>query len=142
VTNPLGMASTGFYVREADIGRLAQPQIDPATGERPALPDVTKKPRLLSGGGGIVSTVGDYLHFCEMLLHRGAWGEARLLAPSTITLMTSDALPPGVGFTERAKTLMSDLSPMPAVGQGFGLGFAVRTAQGHNPLPGTVGTYY
>jgi CubicO group peptidase (beta-lactamase class C family) len=28
------------------------------------------------------------------------------------------------------------------MGQGFGLGFAVRTAEGHNPLPGSVGTYY
>jgi CubicO group peptidase (beta-lactamase class C family) len=58
ITRPLGMTSTGFYVREADVGRLAQPQIDPATGNRPTLPDVTRKPRWLSGGGGMVSTVG------------------------------------------------------------------------------------
>ena len=31
---------------------------------------------------------------------------------------------------------------MPSVGQGFGLGFAVRTATGRNPLPGNVGTFY
>jgi CubicO group peptidase (beta-lactamase class C family) len=142
VTKPLGMASTGFYVREADVGRLAQPQIDPATGERPALPDVTKRPRWFSGGGGMVSTAGDYLRFCEMLLHRGGWEEVRLLAPATVKLMTSDALPLGVRYTERSKTLISDISPMPAMGQGFGLGFAVRTADGHNPVPGNVGTFY
>jgi CubicO group peptidase (beta-lactamase class C family) len=142
VTKPLGMTSTGFQVREADAARLAQPQIDAATGQRPALPDVTKRPRWLSGGGGMVSTAGDYLHFCEMLLHRGGWGEARLLAPATVTLMTSDALPPGVGYTERAKERISDISPMPAMGQGFGLGFAVRTAEGYNPLPGNIGTFY
>jgi CubicO group peptidase (beta-lactamase class C family) len=90
----------------------------------------------------MVSTAGDYLRFCEMLLHRGFWEEARLLAPATIRLMTSDALPPGIGFTERAKTMISDISPMPAMGQGFGLGFAIRTAEGHNPLPGTVGNFY
>jgi len=129
-------------VREADVGRLAQPQIDPATGQRPTLPDVTQRPRWLSGGGGMVSTAGDYLLFCEMLLHHGGWGEARVLAPATVTLMTSDALPPGIGYTERAKTMISDISPMPAVGQGFGLGFAVRTDAGHNPLPGNVGTFY
>jgi CubicO group peptidase (beta-lactamase class C family) len=28
------------------------------------------------------------------------------------------------------------------MGQGFGLGFAVRTAPGRNPLPGSVGNYY
>ena len=55
--------------------------------------------------------------------------------------MTSDALPPGVGFTELAATFV-DLAPTPAMGQGFGLGMAVRTAAGHNPLPGSVGTVY
>ncbi len=136
VTKPLGMTSTGFYVPETDVGRLAQPQTDPANGERPPLPDVTKKPRWFSGGGGMVSTAGDYLRFCEMLLHRGGWEEARVLAPATVKLMTSDALPPGVGYTERSKTLISDISPMPAMGQGFGLGFAVRTADGHKPCAG------
>jgi CubicO group peptidase (beta-lactamase class C family) len=144
VTRPLGMTSTGFYVREADTGRLAEPQIDPATGQRPALPDVTQRPRLLSGGGGMVSTAGDYLKFCEMMLHRGGWEEARILAPATVALMTSDALPPGIDYSERSKRLISniDLSPTPATGQGFGLGFAVRTAEGHNLLPGHIGTYY
>ena len=37
---------------------------------------------------------------------------------------------------------MADLAPTPTAGQGFGLGFAVRTAAGRNPLPGSVGTYY
>jgi CubicO group peptidase (beta-lactamase class C family) len=27
------------------------------------------------------------------------------------------------------------------MGQGFGLGFAVRTSAGRNPLPGSVGSY-
>lgn len=34
VTKPLGMASTGFDVREANVARLAQPQIDPASDLR------------------------------------------------------------------------------------------------------------
>ncbi|HEY1258622.1 MAG TPA: serine hydrolase domain-containing protein [Stellaceae bacterium] len=142
VTRPLGMGSTGFYVHEADLGRLAQAQTDPATGKRPVLPEVTKKPRLFSGGGGIVSTAGDYLKFCEMLLHHGEWQEARVLAPATVDLMTSDALPPGIGYSRRALTTTADIAPTPAEGQGFGLGFAVRTATGHNPLPGSIGTYY
>src|SRR5262249_52516910 len=142
ITRPLGMSSTGFYVREPDVGRLAQPQVESDTRERPAMPDVTSKPRLLSGGGGMVSTVGDYLRFAEMLLGGGAMGETRLLAPATVALMTSNALPPGLGYSERARTLMADLAPTPAAGQAFGLGFAVRTAAGRNPLPGSVGTYY
>jgi CubicO group peptidase (beta-lactamase class C family) len=142
ITKPLGMASTGFYVREGDLGRLAQPQIDPATGERPAMPDVTQRPRWLSGGGGLVSTAADYLRFADMLLQRGARDDIRLLAPATVRLMTSNALPPGIGYSARAMTEMADLAPTPAAGQGFGLGFAVRTATGRNSLPGSVGTFY
>jgi CubicO group peptidase (beta-lactamase class C family) len=142
ITKPLGMESTGFYVREPDIGRLAQPQVEPAAGERPAMPDVTQKPRWLSGGGGMVSTAGDYLRFADMLLHGGARADTRLLASATVRLMSSDSLPPGLGYSERAKTEMADLAPTPAAGQGFGLGFAVRTVVGHNSLPGSVGTYY
>jgi CubicO group peptidase (beta-lactamase class C family) len=59
-----------------------------------------------------------------------------------VRLMTNDALPPDIGFTERARRSPTDTSPMPEMGQGFGLGFAIRTALGHNPLPGSVGTYY
>jgi CubicO group peptidase (beta-lactamase class C family) len=141
VTKPLGMDSTGFYVREADLGRLAQPQANP-TGDRPAMPDVSLKPRWLSGGGGMVSTAEDYFRFAHMMLHQGAFGDVRLLSPATTALMTSDALPPGIDYSERTKTMVSDLAPMPAAGQGFGLGFAVRTAAGRNQLPGSVGTYY
>ena len=46
------------------------------------------------------------------------------------------------GKYDRLQTLMADLAPRPAAGQGFGLGFAVRTAAGRNPLPGSIGTYY
>src|SRR5262249_19913219 len=59
-----------------------------------------------------------------------------------VALMTADALPPGLDYSDRTKRLFADLAPMPAAGQGFGLGFAVRTAAGRNPLPGSVGTFY
>jgi len=142
ITKPLGMNSTGFYVREADAVRVAQPQVDPTTKERPGMFDPTKKPNFFSGGGGLVSTAGDYLKFADTLLNHGAQGDVRLLAPATIKLMTSNALPPGITYTERAWNLISDLSPMPAAGQGFGLGFAIRTSEGQNPVPGSVGTFY
>ncbi len=143
VTRPLGMTSTGFWVREEDLGRVAQPQADSATGKPPAVPDMSKKPRWLSGGGGMVSTAGDYLKFCEMLLNCGEWQEARVLAPATVTLMTSDALPPGIAYSPGAlATLAPEFLPTPAAGQSFGLGFAIRTAAGRNPLPAGVGTYF
>lgn len=142
VTKPLGMSSTGFYVREADRDRLAQPQIDPATGKRPPMFDATQKPKLFSGGGGGVSTASDYLLFCEMLLHGGKLGATRLLSQSTINLMASNALKPGIAYSAATLQRFGDVGPTPAMGQGFGLGFAVRTETGQNPLPGSVGSFY
>jgi CubicO group peptidase (beta-lactamase class C family) len=142
ITRPLGMSSTGFYVREADRDRLAQPQIDPATGKRLPLFDATQKPKLFSGGAGGVSTASDYLRFCEMLLHGGTLGNMHLLSEPTINLMTSNALKPGIGYSAVTLQRFGDLGPTPAMGQGFGLGFAVRTEPGQNPLPGSTGSFY
>jgi CubicO group peptidase (beta-lactamase class C family) len=142
ITKPLGMTSTGFYVPEADRDRLAQPQVDPATGKRPPMFDATQKPKLLSGGGGMVSTASDYLLFCQMLLQGGDPAKARLLSPSVINLMTSNALKPGIEYAPPVTQRFGDIGPTPAMGQGFGLGFAIRTEPGENPLPGSVGSFY
>lgn len=142
VTKPLGMSSTGFYVREADRDRLAQPQIDPATGKRPFMFDATQKPKLFSGGGGGVSTASDYLRFCEMLMHGGKLGATRLVSQSTINLMTSNALKPGIALSAHQSQRFGDILPAAAMGQGFGLGFSVRTEPGQNPLPGSIGSFY
>ena len=55
--------------------------------------------------------------------------------------MTSNHLPPGTAMGPEMKRFEA-LEPSPDMGQGFGLGFAVRTEQGRNPLPGSVGDYY
>jgi CubicO group peptidase (beta-lactamase class C family) len=141
VTGPLHMDATDFYVHPANLARLAEAQ-NGADGQRPPLPDVSKKPNFFSGGGGLTASTADYLKFAEMLMNGGEAGGQRILSPHTIQLMTSDALPPGIGYSERALTSTGDIAPTPAMGQGFGLGFAVRTAAGHNPLPGSVGNYY
>jgi CubicO group peptidase (beta-lactamase class C family) len=142
VTKPLGMSATGFWVREGDRGRLAEPQIVAATGKRPSdIFDATRKPKFLSGGGGMVSTAPDYLRFAEMLRHGGVLGNTRLLSPATIALMTSNALKPGIEYGPLIPPF-SEIRPSSAMGQGFGLGFAVRTDAGENPLPGSIGSFH
>ena len=143
VLKPLKMTSTGFSVPESDTGRLAEPQLDATTGRRPVLLgglDVTRKPSFPSGGGGMVSTAADYVRFSQMLLNGGELDGVRLLSPHTIALMTADHLPPGtpIGLGGQFGSLKPDLED----GQGFGLGFAVRVAPGHNPYPGSVGEFY
>jgi CubicO group peptidase (beta-lactamase class C family) len=141
VTKPLGMTSTGFYVAETERDRIAQPQAD-AAGQKPTMFDPVAKPKRFSGGGGMVSTASDYLRLCEMFLHRGKLGNTQVLAPSTVALMTANALKPGIGYAAAALTRFGDIGPTLAMGQGFGLGFAVRTEAGENPLPGSVGSFY
>jgi CubicO group peptidase (beta-lactamase class C family) len=142
ICSPLGMADTGFAATGERAARLAEPQNDPATGKRPPMREVTRDSRWHSGGGGAVSTAADYLRFCQMLLNGGELDGVRLLAPKTIAHMASDHLPPNVGYGETTRPRFGALAPVPEMGYGFGLGFAVRKEQGRSPVPGSVGEYF
>lgn len=142
ITGPLGMTDTGFYAPAAAADRLAQPQVDPATGARPAMPNPLQRPNWFSGAGGMVSTARDYARFAQFLLNKGELDGTRLVSRTTIDLMMSDHLPPGTRTRDVVETRFGPLAPTPEMGQGFGLGFAVRTAVGHNPLPGSPGDAY
>ncbi len=140
ITKPLGMPDTAFYLSAAQAPRLAEPQVDPATGKRPgaSAENLTKeKQKWFSGGGGLLSTASDYARFCQMLLNGGELNGVRLLSPKTIAVMTSDQLPPGI-----PRLGYQDMAPTLEMGQSFGLGFAVRTDAGRNPLSGSVGNYF
>lgn len=141
ITTPLGMRDTAFYLSAAQTLRLAEMQIDPATGKRPftmSAEVLTKeKMKWFSGGGGLLSTTSDYARFCQMLQNGGELGNARLLSPKTIAMMTSDQLLPGI-----PRSGIEDLAPTPELGQSFGLGFAVRTSLGPNSVSGSVGDYF
>lgn len=141
IAKPLKIENTGFSITERQAKSLAEPQVDPATGKRPAMivDNLTTKPKWLSGGGGMVSTANDYLRFCQMLLNGGELDGVRLLSPKTVALMTSDHLPPGVAYNATFTGLLQDQAPTPEMGEGFGLGFLVRKDEGRNPLPGSIG---
>jgi len=143
ITRPLGMKDTGFMVAKDEAERIAEPQIDPGTGKRPAMPrDLTLRPRFLSGGGGMVSTAPDYLRLAQMLLNGGELEGARILSRKSVALMASDHLPPGIVFSASTRAQFEESSPTPEFGQGFGLGFCVRKEPGRCPVPGSVGDYY
>ncbi|MGD9617353.1 MAG: serine hydrolase domain-containing protein [Alphaproteobacteria bacterium] len=142
ITGPLGMSDTGFAATGERAGRVAEPQTDPATGQRPPMRNVKQPGRWESGGGGAVGTASDYLRFCQMLLNGGDLDGVRLLAPKTVALMASDHLPPGIGYGATARARFGALAPVPEMGYGFGLGFAVRNEPGRSPVPGSVGEYF
>jgi CubicO group peptidase (beta-lactamase class C family) len=143
ITGPLDMRDTGFAVHSEKAERVAEPQADPKTGERPPMArSLTTKPKFLSGGGGMVSTAPDYQRFAQMLLNGGELEGVRLVSRKTVELMSSDHLPPGTAFSATTRAQFEESAPIPEFGQGFGLGFCVRKEAGRNPTPGSVGDFY
>jgi CubicO group peptidase (beta-lactamase class C family) len=144
IAKPLGLSDTDFYVPGENAVRVAEPQADPTTNKRPDVDDVTSRDRWPSGGGGMVSTAADYARFSQMLLNGGVLDGVRLLSPRTVAFMTSDQLPPDVAYSPAALQIMEPvgLAPTPRDGQGFGLGFAVRTQAGRNFREGSPGDFF
>jgi CubicO group peptidase (beta-lactamase class C family) len=142
VAGPLGMVDTGFAATGDKTARIAEPLVDKATGKKPPMRNPAREPRWHSGGGGLCGTAADYLRFCQMLLNGGELDGVRILAPKTVRLMASQHLPPDVGYGETARSRFGQLAPVPEMGYGFGLGFAVRLAQGMSPAPGSVGEFF
>ena len=137
ITGPLKMTDTGFYLNASQVVRLARPDSAiPLSGTDP-----TAKPAVMSGGGGMLSTAGDYARFCQMMLNGGDLDGVRILSPKTVALMTSDQLPPSTDRHTAVATLLDAFGPTPEMGTSFGLGFAVRTDPGRNPVPGSVGDF-
>jgi CubicO group peptidase (beta-lactamase class C family) len=140
VLEPLGMTDTGFHVAAGSQDRLCalyycdeQKQAAPA----PATDALDGPPKILSGGGGLYSTMQDYLRFTRMLAQGGELDGTRILSPRTVQLMASnhlsgdlEALSVG-GFAETSFE-----------GVGFGLGFAVLEDPVRLHSPASRGEYY
>jgi CubicO group peptidase (beta-lactamase class C family) len=95
---PLGMNDTTFWVAPDAASRLATVYSPAPAGGIQAfeIEDVpfTTKPDLIEGAVGLVSTVPDYLRFCQMLLNHGELSGARLLKAQTVEKMTVNGLAP------------------------------------------------
>lgn len=141
ITKPLKMGDTAFEVGADKKARGARPMKEGPKNELPSISDVTEKFAWRSGGGGMVSTAADYARFLQMFANGGQLDGVRLVSRKTIDLMTADALPPDIRMGADMFRFEA-LEPSARMGQGFGLGFAVRNVQGVNPLPGTPGDYY
>src|SRR6476646_6285693 len=104
VLQPLGMVDTGFQVPAAKVARAAQP--GPRPNGQPMTPrfKVDDGAPYESGGGGMMSTIEDYLRFTMALANGGTFGGKRILGKQTVAFMTADHVgnrpgrPPGLGF--------------------------------------------
>lgn len=142
---PLGMKDTGFHVPAESVDRLmACYRRDPVTGvisladPGGAASAYAKPPNVFSGGGGLASTIGDYLRFCLMLANGGELDGVRILSPKTLEFMTMNHLPDNKTLKDMGDRTFSE-SRMD--GSGFGLGWAVTTDVVATTQPGSVGTF-
>ena len=112
IFDPLDMPDTAFHINNEKVPRFTS-----SYGPKNKLVEAYNKSylrhenRIQSGGGGLVSTAEDYLHFCQMLLQKGTWKQEQIVKTTTIQEMTRNQLPKGVlayGYF------------------GFGLGFQIQ----------------
>lgn len=142
IFKPLGMNDTDFVVPAEKWSRLTtvytkddhgglRPMKDPETFKNVAMSPTAyyRAPkRYFSGGAGLVSTLEDYAHFCEMLLGGGERRGVRLLGRKSVELMT-------VAHTRDLPRDSVDL------GLDFGLGFSVVTDVGGTQSLGSAGAF-
>jgi len=145
ILEPLGMTDTAFWVRPDQVDRFAS-NYGPATNgaeialvEDAAASGYLREPTYHSGGGGLVTTAGDYLRFCQMLLGNGRLDDARILGRKTLELMTTNHIP---GNRSIYDVGASGEYRMSYVGNGFGLGFAVSLGGAKGQVSTTPGEYY
>ncbi len=138
IFDPLGMNDTGFDVIWDRIGRLATSYvIDPDSGaaaiyDAPADGQWSRLPSFPSGGGGLVSTVDDFLAFADMLRGKGVSRGERILSRPSVEFMTSDQLTP----EQKAASGL-----VPGFFRVHGWGFGVSVVTERTEVAKSVGTY-
>jgi CubicO group peptidase (beta-lactamase class C family) len=154
IFNPLGMNDTDFFVAADKAHRLAACYSAAPQGgmtfhasnrkdgmtlqDDPTTSSFLSPPSFISGGGGLCSTVADYLTFCRALINGGELGGVRLIGPKTLALMTSNHLPGGRDLPAMSRSLFSEATYN---GIGFGLGFSVTMNPAQALIPGSAGEY-
>jgi len=98
----------------------------------PLIGDVALPTRCPSSGGGLTSTLADYLKFCTCLLDHGAYAGHRLISRKTLALMTANHIP--------SRLMPLTIGPT-ELDHGFGLGFRVTTDLGSARALTSVGEF-
>lgn len=141
VTEPLGLADTGFAVadpdrlaagyinaggtprRMADLELIPLPFIEGAEGMRMSLARAFEKHAFASGGAGMIGSADDLFALLETL----RTGGSPLLSASQVEAMATDQTP--------------GMNLLPWPGRGFGLGFTVLRDPVAANAPESMGTW-
>lgn len=153
ILGPLEMRDTSYIIPEAKFDRLASIYRRQPDGllkqDTRALP---APPKAFNGGGGLYSTVGDYVRFMQMILGMGRGSNgARILRAKTVESMKVNQI--GELTAGKMKSyrplLSSDVDIQPGVTEKWGLGFLINTtayaggrSAGSLAWAGIANTYY
>lgn len=142
IFEPLGMHDTGFDVPDDKLARFAD-CYEKRPDEPLALFETAESSRyragkvsLHSGGGGLLSTLDDYMRFGEMIRQGGVYNGARLLGPSSVRFMRANHLAGDIASMGAAS-----FAEMPMTGMGFGIGGATVLDPARVQVPGSVGDF-
>ena len=122
IFEPLGMEDTDFECPDDKLSRLASLYEYNQSGKPKLMKVPSLDVKMMSGGGGLFSTMSDYYKFASMLLNQGEMNGERIIGRKTLQYMTSNHLPNGRDLTEMSESAFSET---PYAGVGFGLGFSV-----------------
>ncbi len=143
IFTPLGMKDTGFYIPKDKQERFSACYMRGSKGglalqDDPQESYYLNKPNFLSGGGGLISTAGDYLQFSKMLLNNGQLDGKQIIGKKTLEFMTKNHLPNGCDLGSIATGSFSESL---YDGVGFGLGFSVTLDPTKSKTITSVGEY-
>ena len=149
---PLGMADTDFKIGDAMRKRLVGMHVRGADGSVAPLPfELEQDPEFHMGGGGLYSTAGDYVKFCQMILNKGRGNGNQLLKPETVALMAQNNMGDLVvtKMVSAAPIYTNDVDLYPGMVKKWGLSFMINTAptpEGRSPgslaWAGLANTYF
>ena len=123
-----------------------------ADGALSSIPfEMEQDPEFHMGGGGLYSTAGDYIKFCQMILNKGKGNGNQLLRPETVAVMGQNHM----GTLNVPKMISAlpvftnDVDLWPDQAKKWGLSFLINTAktpEGRSPnslaWAGLANTYF
>lgn len=131
IFDPLGMSNTTFKITPDMLENMAKIHHRGDDDSFEPLDLVLQEPELESGGGGLYSTVGDYLKFVKMILNKGATIGHQILKPETVEMMSQNQM--GNCRVCELKAALpvftNDVEFFPGMEKTWGISFMINTEQ-------------
>ncbi len=132
IFDPLGMGDTAFRITPAMQERMATVHVRGEDGAWMAMEfTVEQDPEFEMGGGGLYSTVGDYLKFIRMILNKGAANGHRVLRPETVEAMSVNSIGDNrvVNLPTAMPPYSNDAEFFPGMEKTWGLTFMINNEE-------------